>query len=201
MYIQITTRCNMHCAHCGMSCTAQGEDMSLQTFRQALEYSEDTVAIGGGEPTIHPLFWQFLGEAMACCEDVWLATNGKMTETALALAGLAKRGIIGCDLSQDDYHEPVDPRVVEAFTVDQKRAYNSTTCDQRGIRNVMGHEVKAGRCDFGEEGCICPDLFVKPDGQVYLCGCEDAPCIGSVLDGFNVPEDYSGECWKITECY
>jgi len=124
MYIQITTRCNMHCAHCGMSCTAQGEDMSLQTFRQALEYSEDTVAIGGGEPTIHPLFWQ------------------KMTETALALAGLAKRGIIGCDLSQDDYHEPVDPRVVEAFTVDQKRAYNSTTCDQRGIRNVMGHEVR-----------------------------------------------------------
>ncbi len=64
MYIQITTRCNMSCEHCCYSCTHEGEDMSLETFRNCLGFDEYNT-LGGGEPTIHPLFWQFLGRICA----------------------------------------------------------------------------------------------------------------------------------------
>jgi len=67
MYLQITTRCNMHCDHCGFACTNQGEDMSLSTFEQALDIAADdsNIDIGGGEPTIHPHFWKMLGLSLA----------------------------------------------------------------------------------------------------------------------------------------
>ena len=49
MYIQITTRCNMTCEHCCYACTNEGIDMSLVTFKAALELSEASyVSIGGG---------------------------------------------------------------------------------------------------------------------------------------------------------
>jgi len=91
MYLQITTRCNMSCAHCCFSCTTQGEDMSIETFKNCLEFDNEYIILGGGEPTIHPLFWQLLGLSISSGE-VWLATNGKETSIALALAKMAKKG-------------------------------------------------------------------------------------------------------------
>ena len=79
MYIQITTRCNMECEHCCMSATAKGEDMSIGTFKNALEYDE-YITIGGGEPTLHPKFWEMMGLALGFGEYVWLATNGSITK-------------------------------------------------------------------------------------------------------------------------
>lgn len=64
MYIQITTRCNMHCDHCGFDCTHKGSNMSLDTFKNALGYCSEHVMLGGGEPTLHPKFWEFFGRAM-----------------------------------------------------------------------------------------------------------------------------------------
>ena len=55
MYVMITTRCNMTCCHCAYSCTAEGEDMSMDTFRRAIdfmhEWGEEPISIGGGERT------------------------------------------------------------------------------------------------------------------------------------------------------
>ena len=51
MYIQITDRCNMTCKHCCYNCTANGEDMSLETWKAAkefMEYYHRYVSIGGG---------------------------------------------------------------------------------------------------------------------------------------------------------
>jgi len=164
MYIQITNRCNMSCEHCGMNCTAQGEDMTPKTFKNALSYCDEVVSIGGGEPTIHPKFKQFLFDAIGHCEYVWMATNGSMTEIALTLSKMAKKGIISCALSQDPYHDPIDEKVVEAFTQGQKNALAGEH-DCREIRNVYGNEINGGRCDFGkEDGCICSGLIVRPNG-------------------------------------
>lgn len=52
MYLQITTRCNMHCDHCCYRCEETGEDMSLEIFEKALSYDDETATIGGGEPTV-----------------------------------------------------------------------------------------------------------------------------------------------------
>ena len=39
MYIQISTKCNMSCSHCCMKATANGEDMTPETFRAAVKIS------------------------------------------------------------------------------------------------------------------------------------------------------------------
>jgi len=199
MYIQITTKCNMECDHCCFACTAEGKDMSMKTFKRAVEVAEeygDVIAIGGGEPTVHPKFWEMLGWCLgADVEIVWLATNGKKRETAIKLARLAKKGIIGCRLSQTQYHEEADADVVKAFDRGPKK-YGVTSSDGRELVTGVDNPTEQGRCEDGNtEICVCPETFVKPDGKVYQCGCTDSPCIGNVFDGFDYP-DGGCECWK-----
>jgi len=215
MYIQITTRCNMSCRHCSFSCTAQGEDMNLETFRAALtlseEYGEETICIGGGEPTIHPQFWEFMGLSLGHSEYVWLATNGKMTDTAIALCRMARRGVISCALSIDPYHDPIDNRVVSAFSAGlshtgRGRNMHPSTKPQmygrdlREVRDTSHNLANQGRArDNGiahSDRCGCPELMVTPDGSVKACGCNDSPTFGNVSGIINIPED-----WDICECH
>jgi MoaA/NifB/PqqE/SkfB family radical SAM enzyme len=182
--------------------------MSLETFRNALTYCCEQITIGGGEPTLHPQFWDIIAESLAF-GDVWLATNGSMTQTALTLAGMAKKGILGCDLSLDDYHDPIEQEVIEAFMVSKKQYrnqisyYDRENKDYRNIRNVSGDEVKSGRCDFGvEDKCVCDDFIITPNGDVMACGCDDAPCLGNVNEHFETPNGWDwGTCYKKQECY
>jgi len=205
-YIQITTRCNMMCDHCCYRCTPDGEDMSIETFQNALAFEGECVAIGGGEPTLHPHFWEIMGIALGTAEYVWLATNGTQTRTSLALAKMAKKGVIGCELSLDQFHEysMVDEEVKVAFWA-----------LEHGIRDITrdGSQdpVRAGRYndyrdeDEGRDECPCPEPMIKPNGDVMACGCEDAPFIGNVNAAgsfIEITDDYEyGECWKNQECF
>lgn len=195
MYLQITTRCNMSCEHCCMNCYSDGDDISIETVKNALDIFEGhIITIGGGEPTIHPKFWEIFGEVMS--REHWemppyIVTNGSMTTIAKALANMAKAGVIGAALSQDAYHDPIDYEVVKAFTKGESLFRGDNDC--RDIRDVTGNEINAGRCDFGEEGdCPCNDFIIQPDGSVKFCGCDDAPIIGNVNEGFD-PSDFSIE--------
>lgn len=201
MYIQITTRCNMECAHCGMNCTANGEDMSFEVFEKAIMFDPESSELGGGEPTLHPRFWEFLGYALGYSEWVWLATNGKIADIAIRLANLAKRGVLGCDLSLDEYHEYINPKVIAAFQDGKKShqwIYDNKSLDRRAIRDTSNNLVNAGRCDWGGDGCICPGLICKPNGTIRACGCVDSPVMGNIMrDDFRIPPDYElGECYK-----
>ena len=202
MYIQITTRCNMTCEHCGMDCGIDGDDMDIKTFKSAIKY-EDYIIIGGGEPTIHPKFWEFMGLAIGTDGDrIWLATNGKETDIALALASLAKRGAIGCALSLDAYHDAIDVKVVKAFKGVKKILAigdipsHIEVFDGREIRDSTSKEINSGRCDFGIDGCICEDLFCLPNGDVKACGCLGAPLFGNVNTVVTIPDDHENECYK-----
>ena len=196
MYIQITTRCNMECAHCCYACTTDGEDMSFRVFKEAIAMDNEAVAIGGGEPTVHPQFEKFLLYAIAHVDSVWIATNGKKKALALLLAKLARSGIISAALSQDDYHEPISAEVVQAF----QRATRSFTMpndnDCREIRNVTGKEAKAGRCTWGDDTCCCEDRVITPNGDMYWCGCPDAPKLGNIMTGLVIPKDYNSDCHR-----
>ncbi len=205
MYIQITTRCNMRCKHCCYSCRSKGQDMTIETYRAALkftrEYDNSFISLGGGEPTIHPLFWQFLGEAIACAyESVWLATNGSQTETSIALAKMAKKGIIGCALSQDIYHDSIDPEVIQAFTKTPRQQnvgyYDRDVNDGREIRDVTGKEIKSGRCKTGRDECPCDGLMILSNGDIRACGCKKAPIFGNVNGHISIPKT-----WETNECY
>ena len=187
IYIQITNRCNMTCEHCAFACTTKGKDMTQETFNQAIElaieYNQE-IAIGGGEPTLHPLFKDFMSHAiweMAGISNehdspaVNIITNGSNTEIAIKLASLARMGTIIASLSKDQYHDPVAPSVYKAFTKPIKnRVINNH--DFREIRTVT-HIIAAGRAKSWTEkhkdyNCPCENVFITPLGNIYACGCK-----------------------------
>lgn len=226
MYIQVTTRCNMSCDHCCFACGANGKDMTAKTFHAALalieEDDEASICIGGGEPTLHPCFWPFLIDAIAQSENVWLATNGSITKTALRLAQLAKRGVIGCALSQDCYHDSIDCSVIKAFTygMEQRRGYgggiNYKPCDDNDKREIR--DVTQGGTNYenlspfrdpedggNPEHCSCGGVFIAVNGNVKPCGCLTAPVIGHVstfdLQTHLNSRENSGGCYRDEEAY
>jgi hypothetical protein len=150
-------------------------NMDMRTFKVACALAKkrgEHIFIGGGEPTVHPEFWAMIGWALGNGDEyVGLVTNGKRTGHALRLANLAKRGVLSVDLSRDEFHEEIAPEVVKAFIRDPLGDN-----DLRSIRTI--HQVqRVGFADkngvWTEEGrCCCEDLFVKPDGRIFGCGCE-----------------------------
>ena len=183
-YIMITTRCNMACEHCCMDAKPEGIpewgiDMPQRVFKKALKLFEgDHISIGGGEPTLHPMFWEFIGLSFRYTESIWLATNGSITEDALVLANLAQRGVLGVSLSLDDFHDSIDERVKKAFEIPKNSyAYRECNNDSREIRKVV-RILPAGRAKktgvyTEEEGCACEDTFVTPNGDIWVCGCRE----------------------------
>lgn len=205
MYLQLTTRCNMTCAHCCFSANHQGDDMSEATFRQALKFAHslgEYLVLGGGEPTVHPAFLDLLGLAivhnpMAGEMPVLVVTNGKRKSIALRLAELARDGTVQAELSLDEFHDPISQEVVMAFQPRERqdRYFESGSRDLRGVRSVE-RIVPVGRGLTEEtaterEGCCCESLLVDPSGKLYACGCKTIE-LGTVWEP-NLPQDYDGE--------
>jgi hypothetical protein len=218
MYLQITTRCNMKCKHCCMSATKKGEDMSLETVKAALRESDGYVTIGGGEPTLHPDFYQILCLCIGATEpqSTHIITNGKIKDVALVLAKMAKAGVIGAELSLDKYHEEIDADVVRAFKPANRfgQPYRSNdTGELQGIRSVSRilARGRGTKVPGAVDECACDDTLIDPKGDVYLCGCKNVK-IGDVFNGWKRPDEYpdgtycdSGTCGheylaKMEEC-
>lgn len=209
MYIHITTKCNMNCEHC---CFSYGrnyknaKDMPFETFKKIIDdYSplinkhNGYITLGGAEPTLHSEFWKILGYAQSKGFP-WLATNGSKTEDTLMLCDLAKKGTVAVALSQDEWHDPIDPQVIEAFQDGlELKEYDGYNCwlppkngdekstDLREIRMVKkpirGGRARKFRDERLREGCPCPGIHFKVNGDIYACGCDDAPKIGDYKQG------------------
>jgi MoaA/NifB/PqqE/SkfB family radical SAM enzyme len=188
----------MKCAHCGLACTEKGEDMSKEIFDRIIKvYRDDMICIGGGEPTIHPFFNDILMKSIANFSDVFITTNGSMTEISLGLLKMAEKGVIGCALSLDRWHRKIDQRVVKAFklAVDKQREkfghFGHSSESQVEIRTA-NNMIKSGRRKTGSDDCICEEMFIMPNGNVKQCGCLDSPILGNVFDK-KVPQLINGE--------
>ena len=193
MYLQITTRCNMRCPHCMFSCTERGRDMSIETVKAACRFTEneeEDLFIGGGEPTLHPQFWEILGLVMAsnsawACSTgtppVGVVTNGRNAKDAIRLAQLAESGAIMASLSRDQYHEDIEERVVRAFTKSEMRRQDPHDFrDLRGrISRVRG--VGRGRNFEGPTPCDDCSLLIAPTGTVWRCSCR-RESLGNIRD-------------------
>lgn len=219
MYIQITTRCNMRCAHCCFSCGPRtGMHMEWGTFLDAVNLAQDwgeSISLGGGEPTIHPRFKQMIEllENAKGIDYIWMATNGKKKSVVWWLIDYIEnytRKDISIELSLDPYHELIDYRL-EAFFRRQDAirfdthghfGVRNTSISRDGIINV-GRAVESGVGQQNEH-CICPSIMVLPDGRVKGCGCPESPIIGNVREGIEQKwvdfmqnnEDYMG-----TDCF
>lgn len=211
----------MLCKHCCFACTAKGTDMSRETFHKAIALAsahEESITIGGGEPTLHPLFQEFLMYAVwelasqsnsQGSPAVYLVTNGTNESTSVTLARLAERGVIGCRLSQDQYHDQsmVTDRVRAAFRKPKRDHYTpSNFRDEYDCRDTNGeivHVQAMGRAkkwgnNSMKDGC-CGGLFVTPKGTLYPCECKRTS-LGTVADPSKVRyEHFQGMCERTSE--
>jgi hypothetical protein len=180
--------------------------MDRATFLKACKLSEnhgDSPFLGGGEPTVHPLFWDFFGIALAHSEEesgFGIITNGKRTDDAKRLARLARAGICYAALSQDPWHEKIDPAVIKAFTKTSTGYPSHDSRDYREIRTNRGAVFNVGRAketNIGnEEKCCCSEIVVDPDGRLFACGCKQIQ-LGTV-DAPAIPDGFErGECYGI----
>jgi MoaA/NifB/PqqE/SkfB family radical SAM enzyme len=192
LYVQLTDKCNMSCLHCCFSCTGKGSFMSQAVFDKCLEiatnYSMD-LTLGGGEPTLHPHILDWVMQAAIAtvdvsmdlgCPAVLVITNGSKTKIALTLAKLAKLDTIQAELSQDQWHDPIDPKVVEAF-----KRYSKIRNVEDGIKE-QGRAELNGLADM--KGCACSALFIAPNGDFYQCGCKKTK-LGNILTD-EIPQTY-----------
>jgi hypothetical protein len=158
-----------------LSATSVGDDMAPDMVRRTLDsvWNSGYITIGGGEPTIHSDFWEIFEIVVSHPKKkkVKIVTNGSMTDTALELGRLAKRGILRAGLSLDKYHNVIDPRVLEMYLNTKRNSLH----DGRYVLAISDDKVThLGRSSFGLQH-ICPAdfRFIKPNGEVYSCvwGC------------------------------
>ena len=214
----------MRCAHCCMAATHNGADMSMEVFQTACalgeEYGIEHVALGGGEPTLHPRLFEMIGIALAHFDTVWMATNGKLTDVAWRLFKMAKRGHICVDLSLDRFHSRINKSLADAFQEEQKKRYSNFRSygepaprSRAGVRSVStilaaGRARKTGVATTTDR-CPCPELYVDPRGRLWSCGCKGksfgtvyAPKIDGVyLDGdcYAAERDIEEEVYQLDE--
>lgn len=187
----------MKCLHCCFSCTSKGVDMSMEVFKKALELEDEVITIGGGEPTIHPNFWEIMGLTigrMSCGNVPHIITNGKLTETAISLAKLAEKEAIYAELSLDQFHESIDPEVIKIFQRNKNRYEESGFQDIRTNR-IVWKQGRGKKVSGALEGCACEDIFVEPDGKIWSCGCKSVS-FGTVFKpdiDFSFYENIGGE--------
>ncbi len=203
MYLRLTTRCDMTCAHCCVSATAKGQDMSMETYKQAIELGSQHgcyFVLGGGEPTLHPDFETMLMIAIAESDEMLplVVTNGSQTKRALLLAKLAKKGVIHAELSQDEYHDPIDDDVVYAFEKIGAIRDNSNKLIKVGRATKLYAEGYKPVYEHVADQCSCDTWQVFPNGKIKQCGCPRSPIVGHVgmeIDGPAIPS----ECYRSNE--
>jgi radical SAM protein with 4Fe4S-binding SPASM domain len=91
--IQITTKCNLHCPHCYAESSSEGKNIGWEDLNLALDVFEKEgifqVALGGGEPTLHPRFIEIIETVRKRGMVPNLTTNGK--ELTAEVAGAMGR--------------------------------------------------------------------------------------------------------------
>jgi radical SAM protein with 4Fe4S-binding SPASM domain len=79
--IQVTERCNLHCAHCFVSSTHKGNDMDAADVREKViprlrRARVERVTLTGGEPFVHPQLLQICADSVNAGLSVGICTNG-----------------------------------------------------------------------------------------------------------------------------
>ena len=172
--------------------------MTIDTFVNACLFASknsDIIAIGGGEPTLHPLFWQFVGIALKYSAlsgiKIWLSTNGSRLSDTIALASLAYQGVLEVSLSYDDYHDKsmVDEQVFEEF-IDLGRTFD----DSRHVHGVITPSATGRAATWGVNYCACEHWVINPNGDVFPCGCR-LDCVGNINSS-----EILGLDWEARHC-
>ncbi|WP_412734337.1 radical SAM protein [Krasilnikovia sp. MM14-A1259] len=105
--VQITERCNLHCAHCFVSSTAVGADLSLAAFTdrvlpRLLAARVERITLTGGEPFVHHDVLGFCRAVRAAGLPVGICTNATQTSDA-QITALTELGGVHINVSFDGF--------------------------------------------------------------------------------------------------
>lgn len=105
--LQITERCNLHCAHCFVSALQDGLDLTLEqvsgrVLPQLLEAHVSRLTLTGGEPFAHPDLLPIVASARAAAMTVTICTNGSLIDAG-TLDQLAALGGVKLNVSLDGF--------------------------------------------------------------------------------------------------
>jgi hypothetical protein len=198
--------------------------MDYHDVLEAIRLSGDMITLGGGEPTMHPRFFDILQRALWTADYVWLATNGSQTSTMYRLdrimlgedspmynddyectceeddpeyfesdgcvcyekfydndiITMERDNQLAVALSQDPWHDPIDPNVVDLW---MRRKYEIRNVSQKtGGAIAVGRAKKTG-VGWDEDICVCPGRMIRATGKIHACGCKKSPVIGHVRTG------------------
>jgi len=148
--------------------------MAVRIFEDGLALAKELdapVTIGGGEPTLHPEFWNLVDLAVRTMPKgyVGAVTNGYDEEAAMRLLQLHVDQLVEVDLSVDRFHEPISREVVRAYV---QKGRIRTTKKEYLLDMGRAHENGIGEIRLrGEPRCSTGEFFLPPDGELWSCGC------------------------------
>ena len=110
LFFEITNRCNLKCKHCGSSCTAQGGELTVEDIERTLSgvnNKETMICLTGGEPMLHPRFFE-IAERLNELGFTWgMTTNGTLIDEEAAFR-LKKCGLSTVSVSLDGLEDSHD---------------------------------------------------------------------------------------------
>ncbi len=87
-YVEITSVCNLKCIHCYNDSGKEKNEISVESFQNILaayDNKEFSLTISGGEPLLHPKFWELIMLAKEKgVSDILIITNGTQITEEIA---------------------------------------------------------------------------------------------------------------------
>ena len=104
LVFHITGRCNLQCAYCYASAYDR-TDLKIEVVQdvlsQAAELGTRHVILSGGEPLLHPAFYEFAEYANKLPLKVHMTSNGTMIDT-IAAENLKSSGMPSSSVTETD---------------------------------------------------------------------------------------------------
>ena len=87
LFFEITNRCNLNCRHCGSKCLPKGQALSVEEIEatlKAVQPERPAICLTGGEPLLHPEFFE-IAERIHANGFLWgMTTNATLIDDAAA---------------------------------------------------------------------------------------------------------------------
>ena len=110
LFFEITNKCNLRCKHCGSSCTAKGEALTVDDVRATLSTlieDKPMICLTGGEPMLHPDFFEIAGAVHSMGFRWGMTTNATLIDEKSAIR-LREAGMSTVSVSLDGMEESHD---------------------------------------------------------------------------------------------
>jgi radical SAM protein with 4Fe4S-binding SPASM domain len=156
--VQVTERCNLHCAHCFVSSTQVGADMHVRAFTDEVlprlqRARVQRITLTGGEPFVHPDLLTMCRAVVGSGLPLGLCTNATQTSDE-QITELARLGGVHVNVSFD------------GFRPDSHGKF-------RGNQSAFATTVATTR-KFAEAGLLqgllsTPNALTRPDEFADLC--------------------------------